>query len=97
MYIASLKVVEGYTMQGIGQTPEIAKDHLRNLLDAHARTTNFPAHYRAGIEVTPVSYKTIGQLRYEQDVRREPVYHDGSPRRTWDELTAAARWSWERE
>lgn len=33
---------------------------------------------------------------YEEDVRRRPTYHDGTPRRTWDELPETARWSWKR-
>ena len=40
--------------------------------------------------------KTLGQLAYERDVLREPLYHDGIQRRQWDEIGAAARWSWER-
>jgi hypothetical protein len=40
--------------------------------------------------------KTKGQIAYESDVKRRPVYHDGMPRKRWEELSAIARWSWER-
>jgi hypothetical protein len=33
---------------------------------------------------------------YEEDVRRSPFYHDGAPRRSWDELPEFARESWRR-
>jgi hypothetical protein len=39
---------------------------------------------------------TPGQLAYEADVRARPLYHDGTPRRTWHELGTVERWSWER-
>lgn len=41
-------------------------------------------------------YKTNGQIAYEADVKRKPVYHDGTPRKLWTELSTIARWSWER-
>lgn len=37
-----------------------------------------------------------GQQAYEADVAAQPVYHDGTPRKTWDRLSPVARWSWER-
>jgi hypothetical protein len=40
--------------------------------------------------------KSPGQLAYEADCASEPLYHDGRARRTWDQLCAVARWSWER-
>lgn len=40
--------------------------------------------------------KTPGQIAYEEDVRRCPLYHDGTPRRSWSSLCEVARWSWER-
>ena len=39
---------------------------------------------------------TPGQRAYESDVAERPVYHDGTPRRTWEQLHPVARWSWER-
>jgi hypothetical protein len=35
-----------------------------------------------------------GQRAYEEDVRARPVYHDGTARRTWAQLSDLARWSW---
>jgi hypothetical protein len=40
--------------------------------------------------------KTPGQLAYERDLARKPLYHDGSARPTWADLWAAAKDSWER-
>ena len=37
-----------------------------------------------------------GREAYEADCRRVPTYHDGTPRRAWDDLCAIARLSWER-
>ena len=38
-----------------------------------------------------------GQLDYESDLQRRPLYHDGKPRKAWSQLPELARWSWERE
>lgn len=32
--------------------------------------------------------------RYEADVKRRPHYHDGTPRRSWEELCDIAQRSW---
>lgn len=40
--------------------------------------------------------KTAGQLAYEADVAHEPLYHDGTPRKSWDELSEIASRSLER-
>ena len=40
--------------------------------------------------------KTAGQIAYEADVAARPLYHDGTPRRSWESLDSAIRWSWER-
>jgi hypothetical protein len=40
--------------------------------------------------------KTPGQLDYEQDVQRKPHYHDGNPRKAWEQLQEIVRWTWER-
>jgi len=39
---------------------------------------------------------TPGQLAYQEDVRRCPQYHDGTPRKAWSQLCEVAKWSWER-
>lgn len=39
---------------------------------------------------------TPGQIAYEEDVRRKPLYHDGTPRKTWAQLPEWAAWGWER-
>lgn len=40
--------------------------------------------------------KSPGQLAYEADVARRPIYHDGSARKRWEQLDAVMQWSWER-
>ena len=40
--------------------------------------------------------KSVGQVAYERDVAREPLYHDGTSRATWVGLDDIARESWER-
>lgn len=39
--------------------------------------------------------KTPGQLAYEAECSACPAYHDGSPRRAWQDLDDVARASWE--
>ena len=41
-------------------------------------------------------HKTPGQLDYESDVQQKPLYHDGTPRKTWEQLEELVRWTWER-
>jgi hypothetical protein len=38
--------------------------------------------------------KTRGELDYEEDVRKRPVYHDGGRRPAWERLPEIAKWSW---
>mgnify|MGYP007071672430 FL=1 len=40
--------------------------------------------------------KTPGQIDYERDVRQNPLYRTGQPRKTWAELPEIIRQSWER-
>lgn len=40
--------------------------------------------------------KTPGQLAYERDVAIQPLYHDGTQRRTWEQVSDHIRQSWER-
>lgn len=40
--------------------------------------------------------KTQGQLDYEADCAERPNYQDGTPRKTWAQLSDIARDSWER-
>lgn len=40
--------------------------------------------------------RTPGQVAYEAELAVKPSYHDGTLRRTWAQLSAIARWSWER-
>ncbi|CAH1658542.1 hypothetical protein CHELA1G11_12893 [Hyphomicrobiales bacterium] len=39
---------------------------------------------------------TPGRAAYEADVAARPQYHDGSARKTWEQLDDVAQWSWER-
>jgi hypothetical protein len=40
--------------------------------------------------------KTKAQLAYEADVAKRPRYDGGAPRKTWEQLSDIARWSWGR-
>lgn len=40
--------------------------------------------------------KTPGRLAYEEDLRRQPAYHDGARRPSWDALDPWAKPTWER-
>lgn len=37
-----------------------------------------------------------GKEAYDLDVEARPLYHDGTPRKSWDQLSDVARWSWNR-
>lgn len=37
-----------------------------------------------------------GQARYEADCKLRPNYHDGTPRKRWEQLGAVEQWSWKR-
>ena len=39
---------------------------------------------------------TRGQTLYAEDCQQRPTYHDGTPRKLWEQLGAAEQWSWER-
>jgi hypothetical protein len=39
--------------------------------------------------------KTAGQTAFEADYLRKPLYHDGTKRRTWDQLGPAEQRTWE--
>jgi hypothetical protein len=40
---------------------------------------------------------TPGELAYNEDLRRQPIYlHTGEPRPTWAQLDAWVKQSWER-
>ncbi|KAB2730708.1 hypothetical protein [Brucella intermedia] len=36
----------------------------------------------------------IGRHAYNASIRACPIYQDGTPRPTWDQLDAVAQWSW---
>ncbi len=36
-----------------------------------------------------------GREAYEEDVRRKPLYEDGTPRKRWDQLTDLIQRTWE--
>jgi hypothetical protein len=45
---------------------------------------------------TDATIRTRGQIVYDADCERQPLYHDGTTRRTWHDLSEVERWSWER-
>lgn len=60
-------------------------------------TTKRPSFFR-DIPAPADAYtpKTAGERAYWADLAMCPLYHDGSPRRMWEQLGAAERNSWER-
>ena len=40
--------------------------------------------------------KSPGQLAHETDVYRAPLYHDGTDRKTWEQLPSWAKQNWEK-
>ncbi len=63
-----------------------------HLLSKETPYTKEGEHFRAiARKLLPVSREA-----YEEDVRRHPTYHDGSPRPPWHRLDENAQWSWER-
>lgn len=40
--------------------------------------------------------RSPGQAAYDADVAAEPLYVDGKPRKTWDELPDYCKAQWER-
>ena len=40
--------------------------------------------------------KTVGQIAYDENVRRKPTYHTGKPRKAWHELDKPEQTTWER-
>ena len=39
--------------------------------------------------------KTAGQIAYETELLQVPVYLDGTPRKSWDELPDYSKKTWE--
>lgn len=37
-----------------------------------------------------------GKELYEKDLKRQPVYHDGTPRKVWGELNEVQQFTWNR-
>lgn len=46
--------------------------------------------------VSLVSFEIRGRVRYEDDCMKQPNYHDGKPRKTWEQLGKVERYSWSR-
>lgn len=40
--------------------------------------------------------KTPGEIAYEADLKNQPTYYDGTPRKKWEELGKLEQGSWER-
>lgn len=40
------------------------------------------------------SWMTQAKADYEADVKRRPTYHDGTPRRKWEDLSKEVQGTW---
>lgn len=45
-------------------------------------------------EIYRAAQRDAARLAYEADVRRRPTYHDGTPRKTWEQLGELERSTW---
>lgn len=45
-------------------------------------------------EVQDAELSLAGEMAYLADLDRRPVYHDGTPRKSWDELGDLEQSSW---
>lgn len=43
-----------------------------------------------------INSATAGEQAYVEDCKRQPTYHDGTPRKSWHELPDYVRDTWER-
>lgn len=62
----------------------------RNLADERTTEASIAQHRRES------EAERLAMAAYEEDCRRHPRYHDGSPRVAWGDLSDLARSSWVR-
>ena len=55
-----------------------------------------PAELKARAEAIRKDPDLIGEQAYEAHRALLPLYHDGTPRPTWDKLQPIFKWSWSR-
>ena len=60
------------------------------------KVESFSTFFRDRVLVVRVGEKSQGQRDYERSVANEPNYHDGTPRKRWEQLRPFERDSWER-
>jgi len=48
------------------------------------------------IDMTARKGPLRGRAAYEEDVRLNPTYDNGTPRCSWDDLGDVQKWSWSR-
>ena len=58
------------------------------------KTENAPAE--VGIDVQRLVLPD-GRKNYEKDVKARPLYHDGTPRKTWDQLGKLEQSTWSKK
>ena len=61
-------------------------------MPVHKKTAKCP--YCGGTKGTKGAM--VGKADYDADVSERPTYHDGAPRKTWEQLGAVEQWSWNR-
>lgn len=72
-------------------TDEISIDRVKCVYSAEGAWKNDET-----IQEQTMIDRNLQQAReaYEQDVLKHPTYHDGTPRKTWDELDSLCKESW---
>ncbi len=60
----------------------------------HLRAVRLDADDKLTTLWEPQQAKCAGQIAYEADVAKRPLYHDGTPRKPWTQLGDVEKWSW---
>lgn len=58
------------------------------------RTLIVPPIYETLLGIAQVHEAAPGEAAYIEDVNRQPNYHDGSPRKSWEQLSEVERSTW---
>ena len=66
---------------------------LDRLADKIAFEHCFMATFRENFSIKP---EPRGKADYEADCTKTPNYHDGAPRKSWNQLGEVEQWSWNR-
>jgi hypothetical protein len=49
------------------------------------------------LDCSAALHEEVGRAAYEESLKKRPLYHDGTLRKTWQQLDSLSKWSWSRE